>query len=142
MRRTLALAICAGIIVVADDAGAAGYLAKRAEELPTLQIGIGQDGYGMEPKEYRLETGKGYKLTVKSTGLIECELDMREFLDNVWIRQLQAGEVEFVNPSFAVVALDDEGEFELTFVPIRPGEYEFGCEGLDEQGLEGVIIVE
>lgn len=141
MFRSFALAtLCT--LVAAGPASAAGYLGARAESLEPLRIGIGDDGYGMEPKEYRIETGKGYKLTVQSTGLVECELDMREFLDSVWVRQLQAGEVEFANPVFSVVELDDEGEFELTFVPIRPGEYEFGCEGLEDRGLSGTIVVE
>lgn len=142
MIRSLAFALSAALGLVALDASAAGYLGKRAERLPPLEIGIGEDGYGMQPKEYRIETGRGYRLTVRSTGLVECELEMREFLDNVWVRQLQAGEVEFLNPSFSVVELDDEGEFELTFVPVRPGEYDFGCEGLEAQGLEGTIVVE
>lgn len=141
MFRSFALAtLCT--LVAAGPASAAGYLGARAESLEPLRIGIGDDGYGMEPKAYRIETGKGYKLTVQSTGLVECELDMREFLDSVWVRQLQAGEVEFANPVFSVVELDDEGEFELTFVPIRPGEYEFGCEGLEGRGLSGTIVVE
>lgn len=142
MNRTLALA-CSTIVALATlGVSAAGYLGKRAERLPPLRIGIGEDGYGMEPKAYRLETGRGYRLEVRSTGLIECELEMREFLDNVWVRQLQAGEVEFLNPSFSVVELDDEGAFELTFVPVRPGDYAFGCEGLEDRGLGGTIVVE
>jgi uncharacterized cupredoxin-like copper-binding protein len=125
-----------------ETALAAGYLGARAENLEPLRIGIGDDGYGMAPKAYRVETGKGYRLSVHSTGTIECELDMREFLDNVWVRQVKAGDVEFLNPVFSVVELDDEGEFELTFVPIRPGEYEFACEGLEDRGLAGTIVVE
>ncbi len=128
-------------ITVAGAAEAAGYLGKRAERLPPLRIGIGEDGYGMEPKSYEIETGRGYKLKVEATGLVECELVMREFLDNVWIRQLEAGEVEFKVATISVVELDDEGEFELTFVPIRPGRYPWACEGLEAQGLTGTFVV-
>lgn len=138
-----ALALLVGTSLLAGTAAdAGGYLGARAERLEPLRIGIGDDGFGMEPREYRLETGKGYRLTVQATGLVECELEMREFLDNVWIRQLAAGEVEFRVPTISVVELDDEGEFELTFVPVRPGEYEWACEGLEEHGLAGRFIVE
>ncbi len=142
MRKALGIMLALAGLMVAGAAEARGYLGKRAQRLPDLQIGIGEDGYGMEPKEYRLETGKGYKLTVKATGLVECELVMREFLDNVWLRMLQAGEVEFKVPTISVIELDDEGEFRLIFVPIRPGRYEYACEGLEKQGLVGTFIVE
>ncbi|GBD41473.1 hypothetical protein HRbin39_00855 [bacterium HR39] len=142
VRLLCGLLAAAGLAGTAADADARGYLGARAEELPPLRIGIGEDGYGMEPKEYRLETGRGYVLTVRSTGLVECELVMREFLDNVWIRQLQAGEVEFRVPTVSAIGLDDEGEFSLTFVPIRPGRYEWACEGLEHQGLVGTFVVE
>jgi len=139
-RTFVSAALCT--LVAAGPASAAGYLGARAEKLEPLRIGIGDDGYGMEPKEYRIETGKGYKLTVQSTGLVECELDMREFLDSVWVRQLQAGDVEVLNPVFSVVELDDKGEFELTFVPIRPGAYDVGCRGLEDRGLVATFVVE
>ncbi len=136
-----ALCLAVAFVAVAGRADAAGYLGKRAERLPPLQIGIGEDGYGMEPKSYNLETGKGYKLKVIATGLVECELVMRDFLDNVWIRQLEAGDVEFKVATISAVELDDEGEFELTFVPVRPGRYEWACAGLEAQGLTGTFII-
>lgn len=142
LRRALALFAAASVLAAAADASARGYLGARAERLPPLRIGIGEDGWGMEPKEYRLETGKGYKLKVEATGLLECELVMREFLDNVWLRFVQAGEVEFKVPTVSVFELDDEGEFTIIFVPIRPGKYQWACEGLERQGLVGTFVVE
>ncbi len=136
-----ALCLAVAFVAAAGGADAAGYLGKRAERLPPLQIGIGEDGYGMEPKSYDLETGKGYKLKVIATGLLQCDLVMRDFLDNVWIRRLAAGDVEFKVATISTVELDDEGEFELTFVPVRPGRYEWACEGLEAQGLTGTFIV-
>ncbi len=140
--RSGALCLALAFTAVITGAEAQGYLGKRAERLPPLQIGIGEDGYGMEPKSYELRTGKGYKLKVIATGLVECELEMREFFDNVWLRQLEAGDVEFKVPTISVIELDDEGEFELTFVPVRPGRYEWACEGLEAQGLTGTFVIE
>lgn len=142
MKRTLTIAVATLIGLAGSPANAAGYLGARAEPLPPLRIGLGDTGYGLEPKEYTLETGKGYRLTVHSTGAVECILDMRDFLDNVWLRQAKAGEVEFLNAKLSVVELDDEGEFELTFVPVRPGQYPFACRGLEERGMKGIIRVE
>ncbi len=141
-KRLLAALAALSVGFAATVASAEGYLGRRAEKLPPLRIGIGEDGYGMEPKEYRLVTGKGYKLDVISTGLVECELVMREFMDNIWLRMIQAGDVEFKVPYVSVIELDDEGEFRMIFVPIRPGEYEWACEGLERQGLVGKFIVD
>ncbi len=135
------LCLLIALAAVTVRAEAAGYLGKRAERLPPLKIGIGEDGYGMAPKSYKLETGKGYKLKVVATGLVDCVLVMREFLDNVWIRRLAAGDVEFRVPTVSAVELDDEGEFELTFVPVRPGRYPWACRGRERQGLTGTFIV-
>ena len=141
MRKCLLSVSALLFAIAAADADAAGYLGRRAQKLPPLRIGIGEDGYGMEPKRYELETGKGYKLDVISTGNVECELVMREFMDNVWLRMIQAGEVEFKVPYVSVFELDDEGEFRMIFVPVRPGEYEFACEGLEKMGLVGTFVV-
>ncbi len=140
--KRLAILLSALLVgAAAVTAEAAGYLGRRAEKLPELRIGIGEDGYGMEPKEYRLETGKGYRLPISATGLVNCTLVMRDFLDNVWIRRLQAGDVEFKVPTISSIALDDEGEFELIFVPVRPGRYKWACRDLERQGLVGTFIV-
>ena len=37
---------------------------------------------------------------------------------------------------------DEEGEIEIKFVPIRPGEYDFEIERLQNKGMVGKFIVE
>ena len=39
------------------------------------------------------------------------------------------------------VAFDDEGEIDIWFVPIRPGDYRFYIESLETQGFSGVMHV-
>jgi hypothetical protein len=39
------------------------------------------------------------------------------------------------------VELDNEGEIDIWFVPIRTGDYRFYIEGLETEGFEGVIHV-
>ena len=35
-----------------------------------------------------------------------------------------------------------EGEIEIKFVPIRPGNYDFQIEGLESKGMVGKFVVE
>ena len=39
------------------------------------------------------------------------------------------------------IELEREGEVEIKFVPIRPGNYEFEIEGLQSKGMVGKFIV-
>ena len=39
------------------------------------------------------------------------------------------------------IEFEREGEIEINFVPIRPGDYEFEIEGLQSRGMKGKFIV-
>lgn len=132
---------CALALLVAGPAAAEGFLVQRTTKLPPLQIGVGQDGYGMEPKEIKLETGKAYTLEIKSTGLVECALVAPEFFDNIWIRKIEVEGVEIKVNSLYEIEMEKEGEAELVFLPIRPGEYPYFCKAREKQGLVGKFVV-
>jgi hypothetical protein len=67
-----------------------------------------------------------------------------EFVRNIWIRKIEAGdpEVEIKAVTFDELEFENGGEVEVFFVAIRPGTYEFGPKGLMERGMVGKIIVE
>ena len=44
-------------------------------------------------------------------------------------------------PVINEIELEREGEVEIKFVPIRPGNYEFEIEGLQSKGMVGKFIV-
>lgn len=127
----------------AGPAAAKGDLAVMAEELEPLVLGSSKSDYDLSVKEYRLETGKSYMLTIRCAGYKEYELEAEEFFRNIWLRTIEAGEVRM-----KVARLDSlefelaEGEVEITFVPIRTGTYEFSVEGLEQKGMVGTFIVE
>ena len=62
-----------------ESASAKGYLATRATGLPDLVLGLGDAGFGMSEKEYQLETGKAYRLTISSTGAYEFGFEAPRF---------------------------------------------------------------
>ena len=127
--------------VLATGAMAAGDLATKAQKLPELEIGTGDAGFGISQKEYNLETGKAYRLKIKGTGKQECKLGGEEFFSAIYIRQIAAGEIEILNPSFSGLELDDPSEAELTFVPVRTGKFSLVCRGLEEKGMKVNITI-
>lgn len=125
---------------------AAGDLTQRPERLPALTLGKLTDAelldYFMEPKEYRLETGKSYRLKIQASGLKEYALRAPAFFENIYIRKVEAGGVEIKGVGLNELEFEAKGEAEIFFVPIRPGKFPFFIKGHESRGMEGHIIVE
>ncbi len=142
MFRTLSLTLAVIVGAGLTAASAKGYLAKKPQKLPELKIGLGQAGYGMSEKLYELETGKSYRLKITSTGAKECALEAPEFFSSIWLRKVEAGDMEIKAPTVTELEYEDEGEAEIFFVPIKPGNYEMACSGLEEKGMVVNIKIE
>ncbi len=119
-----------------------GYLATRAEKLPELVLGTDNTGYEISQKEYKLETGKAYRLKIRSTGAKEYAFEAPEFFNFIWLRKVEAGGIEIKATNVYELEFENEGEAEIFFVPIRPGKYKFRARGLEKQGVFGHFIVE
>lgn len=140
MCRLLCL-ILAAAVALPGVAGAEGYLALKPEKLPDLELGLGESGYGVSQKDYALVTGKAYRLKLKSTGRKECAWVAPEFANYIWLRKVEVNRVEIKASHVYEIEMEREGEAELFFVPIRPGNYAWGCRGLEDKGLAGKFIV-
>jgi hypothetical protein len=140
MCRLLAMLLAAAI-ALPGLAGAEGYLALKPETLPDLEVGLGESGYGVSQKDYALVTGKAYRLKLKSTGQKECAWAAPEFANYIWLRKVEVNSVEIKATNVYEIEMEREGEAELFFVPIRPGEYPWGCRGLEGKGLAGKFVV-
>ncbi|MCP4304215.1 MAG: copper-binding protein [bacterium] len=121
---------------------ARGYLATRAEKLPALVLGTDEIGYAVSETEYRLETGNAYSLEITSTGAKECAWEAPDLANSTWLRKVEAGDVEITATHLYEIEFENEGEAEIFFVPIGPGEYSRQCRGLAEKRLTGKLIVE
>ena len=120
---------------------AEGYLAQKPEKLADLVMGLGAAGYGISQGEFALTTGKAYRLKVKSTGQKPCAWEAPEFMNFVWLRKIEVNKVEIKASHVYEIEMEREGEAELFFVPIRPGEYAWRCRGLESKGMTGKFIV-
>lgn len=107
-----------------------------------MQVGTGDNGFGIEPNEFQMQTGQAYRLTVQAVGWHECNWEAPSFFKNTWIRKIEAGNMEIKVAYLYELEMDMDGEVEVFFVPIRPGTYSFGCRGLEDRGMTGTFIVE
>ena len=140
MKLTAALTI-AITVLTASAVFAEGFLVQRTKRLPDLELGLGAAGYGVSDHKYDLETGKGYRLWLKATGAKECAFVAPEFFKNVWFRKIEINKVELKLQAVYEIEFEREGSAELFFTPIKPGEYEWACEGLEDKGMKGIISV-
>ena len=119
---------------------AKGDLAIRAKKLE-LNLGSDKSDYEMSQKVFDLETGKAYRLEISSMGFKEYEFEAEEFFRNVWIRKIEIEGIEIDTPVIEEIEFEREGEVEINFVPIRPGNYKFEIEGLQSKVMVGEFVV-
>lgn len=140
MQRWLAVAFATSLVVFgATAAKAEGNLASQPE---TLELSIDTRTLVFSNTEYELETGKYYIWEITHDGLEELMIRSPELFRNSWINQVVINDLE-VHTSGAVYGLefDDEGTLAISFVPIRPGNYEFYADGFEDRGLSGTFVV-
>ncbi|MEM8575934.1 MAG: copper-binding protein [Pseudomonadota bacterium] len=148
-----AVALCSGLMSLTPAAYAETKATAKMildpsvhglKRLKPLQLGADGDSSKMEPTEYKLKSGQGYRWKIKASDLTEYALVMPEFVRNIWLRKIEVGdpEVEIKVVTFDELEFEDGGEVELFFVAVRPGTYKFGPRGLMERGMVGTITVE
>ncbi|MCC5957106.1 MAG: hypothetical protein JJU07_13485 [Natronohydrobacter sp.] len=141
MTRITTLAAASLLALSGAVHAAGGDLATQPIALE-MQVGTGDNGFGIEPNEFQMQTGQAYRLTIQAVGWHECNWEAPSFFKNTWIRKIEAGNMEIKVAYLYELEMDADGEVELFFVPIRPGSYQFGCRGLEDRGMTGTFIVE
>ena len=112
------------------------------ERLEPLQLGSEENPASMEPREYKLKVGKGYRWKIVASDLNEYALVAPAFFRSIYIRKLEVAGVEVKAPTFDEIEFENGGEAELFFVAVRPGTFEFGPKGMMERGTVGKFVVE
>ena len=127
-------------IQLPSESNAEGDLSIRSKKL-VLNLGSDKSDYDMSQKIFNMETGKAYRLEITSMGFKEYELEAEDFFRNMWIRSIEIDGIELDAPVINEIEFEREGEIEIKFVPIRPGEYDFEIERLQNKGMVGKFIV-
>jgi hypothetical protein len=101
---------------------AAANLVTKATDLPPLQLSAGK-AFPKEPLQ--LEAGKYYRWKIESDGSSEMAIAAPEFFRFIWINEVVINEIEIRPLGLDSIEFDDEGAATISFVPIRPGEFEY-----------------
>jgi hypothetical protein len=135
--RSAAIGILTLLIATASG-HAAGNMASKPTRLAPLVL---NKDLSMSVKEYQIETGKYYLWTIESKGGEEFQLQAPELFRNSWIDQIVINDIE-VKPMGGIhsVEFDEEGKAVISFIPLRPGNYEFFIAGQRERGMVGKFV--
>lgn len=106
--------------------------------LEPITIGAGK---ALAEKPYNLEAGKYYKITLKSDGSREVPIVGPEFFRNIWVNEVVINDIEIRPLGLDGFEFDDEGELELTFVPIKPGTFSLGLPSAKSDRERAIFIV-
>ena len=134
--------LIAGVTFGAASAQIIDPAVHNLERLTPLQFGTDESPASMEPREYKLKVGKGYRLKIAASDLIEYAFVAPDFFRSIYIRKIEVGGVEIKVPALDEIEFEKGGEAELFFVAIRPGTFDFGPKGMTERGTVGKFIVE
>ena len=121
MLRYTVLLLC---FIFVSNINAKGDLSVRSKKLE-LKLGSEKSDYDMSQKTFNMETGKAYRLEISSMGFKEYEIEAEDFFRNIWVRSIEIDGVELDAPIINEIEFEREGEIEIKFVPIRPGNYDF-----------------
>lgn len=120
-------------------AAAEGNLASNATRLP--EMAINSVDLALSVTEFTVETGKYYRWRIVHDGREEMQLVAPDLFRNSWINQVVINDLEVQPLGLYAVEFDDEGQIDIWFVPIRPGNFEFWIDGYRQRGLRGKFVV-
>lgn len=136
MYKTLAAAALSLLLVT--SANAEGNLASNGTD---LTLSINTEELTFSQNTWELETGKYYRIDITSDGNEEIAVVAPELWRNSWINQIVVNDLEVKAYGLYSVEFDDAGTFNISFVPLRPGEYDIYVPGYEDRGLKGKFIV-
>jgi hypothetical protein len=139
MKKIAALIIM--LLITSEFAFAKNYkgLLHSRTTLAPITISVGK---ALADKPYKLTAGKYYKLILKSDGSREVPIVGAAFFRNIWVNQVSINDIEVRPLGIDSFEFDDEGEIELTFIPIKPGTFTLGLPSAKSDRQRATFIVE
>jgi hypothetical protein len=114
---------------------------RASQKIPELRLGSDASPYEVCQKDFELIPGQGYRWPITSNGNLEYKLHSSLFR-NVWMNQIVIGDLEVhMNGAPAWLEFDGKGTMLVQFSTVRPGEYEWWVEGLEDKGMTGKIVI-
>ena len=114
MSRTVTLVASALLLAAFASTSASAQIIDPAvhnlERLTPLQFGSEENPASMEPREYKLKVGKGYRLKISASDLNEYAFVAPAFFRNIYIRKIEVGDVEIKAPTLDEIEFEKGGE--------------------------------
>ena len=136
VRTTMLMIALAGLLPAAANAQSG--LLQRAMDLPPIELSSGKP---LAQAPYELESGKYYRLTIRSDGSQELAVAGPDFFRNVWINEIVINDIEVRPLGVDSLEFDAEGEATISFVPIRPGRFELRIPGTTGASQRAEFVV-
>lgn len=139
MRRVaLVLVALLACTLLLAQSGTAANLVTKATSLPPLILSTGKP-FPKEPME--LEAGKYYRWKIESDGTGEMAIAAPEFFRFIWINEVVINDIEVRPLGLDSIEFDSKGAATISFVPIRPGEFEYYMPNSKGDAYRGKIVV-
>jgi hypothetical protein len=114
---------------------------KASQKVPELKLGAGGDQFAVNQKDFELIAPQGYRWEISSAGGLEYKFKT-DLFRNVWMNQIVIDDLEVhMDGAPAWLEFDGEGTILVQFATVRPGEYRWWVDGLEDKGMAGKIIV-
>jgi len=127
MRTRLSLiSLCTGLVFFTSAAIAQSGLVGKAVELPPITL---SSGMPLADMPLELEAGVYYEIIIQSDGSAEMAISGAEFFRNLWIDEIVINDIEIRPIGLDSIEFDDEGEAEISFIAIKPGQFELRAPG-------------
>jgi hypothetical protein len=131
-----ALAVLALAVPVAE-----AQTSKASKRVPELMLGTTDNQFAVSLTDIELLPGQGYRWPISSAGGLEYKFKTDLFRD-VWMNQIVINDLEVhMNGAPAWLEFDGPGTILVQFATVRPGEYSWWVEGLEDKGMKGKIII-
>lgn len=118
--------------------GAAGLFTGGAAELEPLTLSVVEP---LAKAPYELESGKYYEIKIICDGSGELALSGSEFFRNIWIDEIVINDIEIRPLGVDSLEFDDEGEMEISFIAIKPGQYTLRIPGTTGESQQATFII-
>ena len=113
-------------------------LLTREIDLEPITLASGQP---LADAPYELEAGKHYMLAIEADGSAELAIGGAEFFRNVWVNEVVINDIEVRPLGLDSLEFDAAGRAEITFIPIRPGQFELRIPGTTGETQRAVFNV-
>lgn len=137
--KKLACAALAVIVLAVPTAEA--QTSKASKRVPELTLGTKDNQFAVSVTDIELLPGQGYRWPISCAGGLEYKFKT-DLFRNVWMNQIVINDLEVhMNGAPAWLEFDGPGTIMVQFSTVRPGEYSWWVEGLEDKGMKGKIII-